>query len=205
MDDDDYRRGVLTNHKVFGEATAILAGDALLVNAYELIASDPLLSDSVSRSLILLLAQCSGANGMIGGQQLDMLNEDQPLTIDQLMQIHRLKTGCLIEFALVGGGIIALKDPHTLQILKEIAHHIGIAFQIQDDILDVVGDATVIGKPIHSDEKNNKYTYVSLLGIEGAKTKLMNHYEQAKTCLKQISTRSSLLEELFKLIVERTK
>lgn len=205
MDNDDFRRGKLTNHKVFGEAAAILAGDALLVNAFELITLDERIDDTVKVKLLSLLAHNSGARGMIGGQQLDIENEDKTLDLDLLKKINEHKTGKLIEFALLAAAIIAKKEVSVLNTLKQVSYHIGIAFQIQDDILDVVGNKSIIGKPIHSDEKNHKSTYVSLLGLERAKDELMNHYEKALNLLDSLAMNGELLKEIFKLIVERDK
>lgn len=205
MDDDDYRRGKLTNHKVFGEATAILAGDALLVNAFEMITRDPLLTDYQKVQLIRELAACSGANGMIGGQQLDIENEQLPITLEELMTIHEHKTGKLLQFALLAGGIISNQTEAVLNRLKNAAYHIGIAFQIKDDLLDVCGDAEVIGKPINSDEKNHKTTYVTLLGLEESNQKCEMHYQKAIDIIHELKMNDSILEELFKLIIKRNK
>ncbi|QVK19211.1 polyprenyl synthetase family protein [Mycoplasmatota bacterium] len=205
MDNDDYRRGKLTNHKVYGEATAVLAGDALLINALQLITRDQSLPDNIKISLIETLTTCSGANGMIGGQQLDIENEDRVLDLEMLKKIDQHKTGKLLEFALVGGGIIANQKKTVLSILKEASYHIGIAFQIKDDILDVIGNKTIIGKPINSDEKNNKYTYVRLLGLEQSKQHLQDHYEKALNLIHHLNINSHLIEEIFKLIIERDK
>jgi geranylgeranyl diphosphate synthase, type II len=203
MDDDDYRRGKLTNHKVFGEATAVLAGDALLVNAYELIASDDCLTDNQKVKIMLELAKCSGANGMIGGQELDIENEGKSISLEQLIQIHEHKTGKLLEFALVAGGMIANADECQLTLLRESAHHIGLAFQIKDDILDVIGDEAIIGKKVHSDEKNNKSTYVNLLGLQEAKNTLQYHYDEALKRIQQVSGNTSVLEQLYQIIIDR--
>lgn len=203
MDNDDYRRGKLTNHKVFGEATAILAGDSLLVNSYQLIANDELLKPEIRLKLIDKLASCSGANGMIGGQQLDIENENQKISLEMINKINLHKTGKLIEFALVAPAIIAEKDQDFLDKLKEISVHIGIAFQIKDDILDVVGNKTLLGKPINSDQKNQKSTYVSELGLQKANERLVFHYEKAKEILTSLNIKSQLMEEIFSIIIKR--
>jgi geranylgeranyl diphosphate synthase type II len=205
MDDDDYRRGKLTNHKVFGEATAVLAGDALLVNAFQLIATDELLTDAKKVRLICELAHCSGANGMIGGQQLDIENEKNQTSLAGLMEIHANKTAKLLQFALVAGGIIAGATENQIDLLRQSAFHIGIAFQIKDDILDVIGDEQVIGKHIHSDEKNDKSTYVKVLGLQSAENTLQYHYNEALADLKKCGITSGNLEGLFHLIVNRNK
>lgn len=203
MDDDDYRRGKLTNHRVFGEATAILAGDALLLHAFELIATDDRLEDSVKVSLIKQLSQSSGANGMVGGQQLDIENEGKPLTLEALETINANKTGQLILFSLLAGGLIAGVDGTTLERLRKISHHIGLAFQIQDDILDVIGDEALLGKATLQDEKNNKTTYVRLLGLEPAKIEVKHHFDQAINELKRLRLNSNFLHQLLQLMIER--
>lgn len=205
MDDDDYRRGKLTNHKVFGEAGAILAGDALLVNAFQLICEDKYLTTNQQVSLINYLCICSGANGMIGGQQIDIENENQQIDINFLMKIHAHKTGKLIEFALVAGAIIANQNDQVISVLKEASYHIGIAFQIKDDLLDVVGNKDLIGKSTNSDEKNHKITYVSLLGLDKCFEKLNEHYQRSLKLIKNLDIDTSLIEEIFNLIIERNK
>ncbi len=205
MDNDDYRRGKLTNHKVFGEATAILAGDSLLVNPFQLIARDDRLNSEIKVSLIEELAKSSGANGMIGGQQLDIENENKEIDIEMLKKIDYHKTGKLVEFALVAPAIIAKQSDKVISVIRNVSYHIGIAFQIKDDILDVVGSKELIGKPLNSDEKNHKYTYVSLLGLDKAKEALNNHYHEALNLIKSLKIDTYLIEEIFKLIVERNK
>jgi len=203
MDNDDYRRGKLTNHKIYGQATAILAGDALLVNAFHLIACCPLLPDGIKVALIESLGSCSGANGMIGGQELDIENEDNVLNLAMLKKINEHKTGKLLEFALLSGAIITNQKKEVLTILKEASYHIGIAFQIKDDILDVIGNKALIGKPTNSDEKNHKCTYVSLLGIDQANIELMFHYKKALSLIHQLNINSNLMEAIFELIIKR--
>ncbi len=205
MDNDDYRRGKLTNHKVFGEATAILAGDSLLVDSFQLISCDNWLKNDVKVKLVNLLSMCSGANGMIGGQQLDIENETKRKMIEKLMHINYHKTGKLIEFALIGGAIIANQNDKILDTLKKASYHIGIAFQVKDDILDVVGNKTLMGKPNNSDEKNHKTTYVSLLGLEQSNRELLNHYQKALDYITSLGIQESILRNIFQLIVERNK
>ena len=203
MDDDDYRRGKLTNHKVFGEATAILAGDAFLVHANQLICDDRHLTNEKKVELIHYLASSSGANGMIGGQQLDMEFENQTITLNDLMSMHQSKTGRLFEFSLVAGAIISSQPCEVKKRLKQAASHIGIAFQIRDDILDCIGDETLLGKNVKQDEFHNKSTYVSILGIDEATRLLEKHYHLAIKELEQIEFNKSLLHTLFKLMIER--
>ncbi len=203
MDDDDYRRGKLTNHKVFGEASAILSGDALLVNAFQLISEDKYLTPNQKISLVKNLAICSGANGMIGGQQIDVENENKQIDLDFLMKINAHKTGKLIEFSLVAGAIIANQNEQVISVLKKVSFHIGIAFQIKDDLLDVIGNKEIIGKLTNSDEKNHKITYVSLLGIDKCNKKLTEHYQKSMDLIRSLNINSSFIEEIFKLIIER--
>lgn len=169
MDDDDMRRGNPSCHKMFGEATALLAGDALLTHAFELIASADL-PDSIISQATMLLAQNAGVGGMIGGQALDLLYEEKvEPNVSQVMDVYRMKTGALISAACLLGCISAGADETKLAFASKFAYNLGVAFQIQDDILDIEGDEEVIGKPVGSDSENDKSTYVSMVGIEKAK------------------------------------
>ncbi|MDY0396486.1 polyprenyl synthetase family protein [Virgibacillus halophilus] len=174
MDDDDYRRGKLTNHKMFDEATAILAGDALLTNSFGLIANDGQLTAEEKVEILGLLSLCSGPAGMVAGQFLDMEAEDKKSTLQQLEQIHSLKTGELIRFAVYAGAYLGNANETQLTYLNKFAYQLGLLFQVQDDILDVVGDAGKLGKSVGSDEGNLKSTYPKLLGIDGAIAKKRN-------------------------------
>lgn len=167
MDDDSLRRGKPTNHKVFGEATAILAGDGLLTEAFHLVAKSDLTAD-IKNQLLGDLAKASGTHGMIAGQMLDISNENKKISLSELKQMHGRKTGALIEFAVSAGSQLGSAPVAVKEHLKVFAEAVGIAFQIRDDLLDVIGDETVIGKKIGADAKLNKSTYVSLLGLEGA-------------------------------------
>ncbi len=167
MDNDDMRRGKPSCHKRFDEATALLAGDALLTEAFGLIA-DSELSDSQKVMAIGLLSQNSGVLGMIGGQVIDLKYESESPTLEQLFSVHKLKTGALISAACLMGCIIGNATESQLAAASSFAYNLGIAFQIKDDILDVVGDAETLGKPVGSDADNNKTTYVSLAGLEKA-------------------------------------
>lgn len=167
MDDDDLRRGLPTNHLKYDEATAILAGDALLTSAFEVIIS-PELSAEQNVQLIQLLSETAGHRGMIGGQMSDIKGENKSLGLEELESIHSRKTGELLRFALQGAGIISNQPENICQILGELGLQIGIAYQIRDDILDLTGTEEELGKPIGSDEKKNKSTYPALLGLDGA-------------------------------------
>ncbi|WP_208558631.1 polyprenyl synthetase family protein [Marinilactibacillus kalidii] len=185
MDDDDMRRGKPTNHIQFSESTAILAGDALLTYAFEVITSSEI-EPSKQIRLIRELAVTSGYEGMIGGQQADMDGENASLTIEELESIHARKTGELIRYAMFAGGVIADCESSERVLLENIAKKIGIAYQIRDDILDVVGDANELGKATGADSKLGKSTYPALLGLKKAKERLQTELDTAKKSVDQI-------------------
>ncbi|WP_027107755.1 polyprenyl synthetase family protein [Lacticigenium naphthae] len=187
MDDDDLRRGKPTNHKVFDESTAILAGDALLTKAFEIIGKNSQNESKIKIELITLLAQAAGHNGMIGGQQSDMEAEHKNITLLELESIHLRKTGALLRFALQAAGILTKQDKKVITILGEIADKIGLAYQIRDDILDRVETTETLGKPAGSDIKREKNTYPSLLGIENAYKSYANQMNDAKILVQELS------------------
>lgn len=201
FDNDDYRRGKLTNHKAFDEQTAILAGDALLTYSFENLANS-FYSDSLKVKLIKLLANYSGKDGMIKGQSLDKEFEGKQVSIDDLLQMDNLKTGKLITVALLGACYIANKEEY-LNLFEQVGKKLGIAFQIQDDILDVTADVKQLGKST-SDKENNKSTYVSLLSLNKAKdlvTTLLteindllsdekNHFDNTKELIAKLANRT---------------
>ncbi|EIT87323.1 geranylgeranyl pyrophosphate synthase [Fictibacillus macauensis ZFHKF-1] len=203
MDDDDFRRGKPTNHKVFGEATAVLAGDGLLTVSFELIAASPHYTADQKVALLALLAKAAGAEGMVGGQMADMESEDQQLTLTELQRVHERKTGKLLEAAVSFGAILGGVSNEAFDHLQRYSYHLGIAFQIQDDILDVQGDSQVMGKQVGSDEHNNKSTYPKLLTLQGAKDQLMGHLAQAKTHLTQAGIQTELLASIADYVVQR--
>jgi geranylgeranyl diphosphate synthase, type II len=203
MDDDDLRRGKPTNHKMFGEAAAILAGDGLLTYSFQLIAEDTALTTDQKVKLISLLARCAGPEGMVGGQVADIEGENKLLTVQELENIHVHKTGKLLIFSALAGGIISGVSENELEQLERFSYHIGLAFQIQDDILDIEGSEEMIGKPVGSDESKHKSTYPSLLTMKGAKEKLQFHLDEALTALTAMPVDSSLLAEIARLIVSR--
>lgn len=182
MDDDDLRRGKPTNHKIYGEALAILSGDALLTESFHLVATMKV-DSSIRTELIRLLAKASGSEGMIAGQVEDILGEDKRITLKELQRMHSKKTGALIQFAVEAGVVLSSQQFEVKKWLLEYAQNIGIAFQVRDDLLDVIGDEKKIGKKIGADEAHNKNTYVSLLGLEGAKLAFSNHCELAEESL----------------------
>ena len=186
MDNDDYRRGKLTNHKVYGEWKAILAGDALLTKAFELIANDKNLEAETKVKVISRLAHDSGNLGMVGGQTLDMDSENTPIELHTLEQIHKAKTGALLKFSILSAADIANVNKEILNTLDCFSEHLGLMFQIKDDLLDIYGDEAKLGKATGSDIENDKSTYVSLLGQNGADEKLKSHTESAYACLARL-------------------
>ncbi|MCD5001801.1 polyprenyl synthetase family protein [Enterococcus saccharolyticus] len=186
MDDDDLRRGKPTNHKVYGEALAILAGDGLLTAAFELLSISEI-EPTEKILLIQLLAKAAGTHGMVAGQVADMQSEHQQVPLDELMAIHKRKTGALIRFAIVAGGILANQSEGTIAYLDQFAQHLGLAFQIRDDLLDVVGTTEELGKTANRDEQLEKSTYPGLLGLEDAKLALTNEIKAAETVLEQLA------------------
>lgn len=205
MDNDDYRRGKLTNHKVFGEAMAILAGDALLTYAFYILANHnhPSLSAETKLKMIADLALYSGAKGMVGGQVADIEGDRRQLTLEELEFIHQHKTADLLICSVRLGCYAAGADEEQLHFLSIYAKHIGHAFQIQDDILDVVGDPSKLGKNIGSDQENQKSTYVSLLGLDAAKAELYKHKELAKEALLNLDIKQGLLLDLAEYMIAR--
>lgn len=185
MDNDDFRRGKPTNHKVFGEAMAILAGDALLTHAFKLVADAAARGVSAETTLAISgeLAVLAGASGMVGGQVADMLGEQGITAIRELEYIHLHKTSDLIIFAVKSGARIGGANARQLELLEIYGRNIGLAFQIQDDILDLVGDAVKLGKPTNSDVEQRKVTYPFLIGMEESKALVASLTEQAKTAI----------------------
>lgn len=204
MDDDDYRRGKLTNHKVFGDALAILAGDAMQALAFQCLTRTASLAPTQQVELIRLLSEASGAEGMVGGQVLDLEGEARSLNVDELEAIHVRKTGALLSFSIEAGAILAQLCDDKKGQLKRYAHHIGLAFQIKDDILDVTSTTEQLGKPANSDEAQNKSTYPALLGIDGATEQMYARYEEALDALRFLEKEDALLAQFAHYIVERT-
>ncbi len=203
MDNDDFRRGKLTNHKVYGEALAILAGDGLLTFSFGVLARLKEVSAENKLELIHLLSKAAGAEGMVGGQVLDIESERKKVTVDELETIHINKTGALLSFSIEAGAILAEVDDNIRKALTDFGFHIGLAFQIQDDILDIEGTTEELGKTAGKDVASEKNTYPSLLTLNGAKDKRDWHYNQAIVSLRQISNKPGLLDELAAYIVNR--
>lgn len=194
MDNDDFRRGKPTNHKKFGDAIAILAGDGLLTGAFELIAAADGLSSEQRIAAVATLAQAAGANGMVGGQVLDMIGEGKALNADQVELLQSLKTGALIRAAAHMGCIAADASDTISCAVDQYAQKIGLAFQVRDDILDVIGDPEQLGKPIGSDEKEKKSTFVTLLGVERCQEWVMELSREAEDALRGIQHNEFLIE-----------
>jgi geranylgeranyl diphosphate synthase, type II len=205
MDDDDLRRGKPTNHKVFGEAVAVLAGDALLTYSFQLIAgiNHPDVTPEMKLALIAEISQSAGAEGMVGGQIADMEGENKQLTIDELEYMHEHKTGKLLQASILSGAILAEANAEQREHLRQFAFHLGLAFQIRDDILDIEGSEEVIGKPVGSDMTNHKSTYPALLTLEGAKDKLREQIQLAHAALAATNLPTTILSELTDLIANR--
>ncbi len=206
MDDDDLRRGQPSCHIAFDEATAILAGDALQSLAFEILSSDnPPIDQQQQLSMIQTLSQAIGAQGMVAGQALDMAASSQNCQQQQLQTIHQLKTGALIEASVLLGAIAAKQiDTGTLQALRQFGQHIGLAFQIQDDILDATQSSETLGKPSQSDLKADKATYASLLGLKHAEQWRDQQLKEAITALSTLPINGEPLIDLAKKLALRT-
>ena len=203
MDNDDMRRGRPSCHKAFGEDTALLAGDALLTLAFKTAAeTDGIPADRVLKA-IAVLAENAGISGMVGGQVEDLAFEKSGATIEQLRGMYLKKTSCLLSAGAVCGSILAGADEEELKYAAEYAEKLGLAFQIIDDILDCTSDEKTLGKPIGSDEKNGKTTYVTLLGIDGAKAEAERLSNEALTALCKIKGDNAALRELTADLLDR--
>ncbi len=204
MDDDDLRRGQPTNHKVFGEAVAILAGDNLLAHAFVPLADLDAQKFDARHILAVIkkFAELTGSYGMIAGQVIDMQSEGKKIDLERLQKLHRYKTGALIRLAVIAPAILCGAEKTKLHSLALYADQIGLAFQIADDILDVTGDAT-LGKDIGSDAENNKATYVTLLGLDQAKIEAKKALTNALTALDNFGEKATALRHLAEFIVSR--
>jgi geranylgeranyl diphosphate synthase type II len=209
MDNDDLRRGKPTNHKVFGDAMAVLAGDGLLNYAVEtmLQGTQSLDGEMLTNYLaaMRIIMGASGISGMIGGQVADILSEEQVISLEEMDYIHMHKTGALLEACVQSGCLIAGAEPATQGRLISYSQRIGLAFQIVDDILDIEGNEEDLGKPIGSDEKNHKSTFVSLYGLKASKLKVDELEREALEMLKPIGVNTGFLEDLASYICHRQK
>jgi len=204
MDNDDYRRGQLTNHKKFGEDLAILAGDSLFLDAFGCVAEADLPA-SIRVQLIALLSDASGTAGMVAGQVLDMEGEGASLNLDQLQVIHANKTGRLLAYPFQAAGILLELEPAVATLLEEIGLHLGLAFQIRDDILDVTADFASLGKTPQKDLQAEKSTYPALLGLDGAQAYLDRELDACEDLLDRISNQVSFEGTGIKNIIERLR
>ena len=207
MDNDDYRRGKLTNHKVFGEGMAILAGDGLLTAAFEQMLLQEGVDAACLTQVVREIAAAAGPAGMVGGQAIDLAatGQAQPWNQEELRFMHRAKTGALFRAALRGGGLLAGASQEQLAALTTYAEEFGLAFQITDDILDVTGDEATIGKPVGSDERNEKETYVSLYSLDGARRMAEESVQRALAALEIFSAEADVLRNLATYLVSREK
>ena len=210
MDNDEYRRGKKTTHAVYGEAMGILAGDALLNLAYETAAKafDMEVADTRVARAFTVLAKKAGVYGMVGGQVVDVESEksdDCPITREKLDFIYRLKTGALIESSMMIGAILAGASSDEVSRVEQIAAKLGLAFQIQDDVLDVTSTLEVLGKPVGSDEKNNKATYVTFEGLDKAVSDVERISKEAEEQLDDLGYDDAFLKELFEYLIHREK
>jgi len=210
MDNDEYRRGKKTTHAVYGETMGILAGDALLNYAFET-AAEAFSEEEVNTSFLKayqVLARKAGAYGMIGGQVVDIETEGMPaekVTIDRLEYIYLLKTAALLESSLMIGAILGGATADEVAIMEQIGRKVGIAFQIQDDVLDVTSSMEVLGKPIGSDEKNHKVTYVTLVGLDKAKEEVAHLSNEALELVEKLPVKSEFLKETILYLIHREK
>lgn len=203
MDDDELRRGQATCHIAFDEATAMLVGDALQARAFELLSEAPDLSAQTRIQLVQSLAAAAGARGMAGGQAIDIAAADRVISLEHLEAMHSLKTGALIRAAVRIGGLCAGANEQQLNTLDDYADAIGLAFQVQDDLLDVESDSATLGKNQGSDVARNKPTYVSLLGIEGTRSKAAELSADALMALESFGEEADLLREIARYITHR--
>ncbi len=205
MDNDDYRRGRLTNHKVYGEAMAVLAGDGLLTLAFEVMLEQKNVDPKVLVEVVREMAMCAGNFGMVGGQGLDLDAEGKQISAEELRKLHAGKTGALFIAAIRGGAHLAGATDEQLLALTKFADLLGLAFQITDDILDVESTTEELGKPVGSDEKNHKSTYVSLYGLQAAHELAQKTVDEALACLDSFGENAEALREITKMMTNRKK
>jgi geranylgeranyl diphosphate synthase type II len=207
MDDDDFRRGRPTNHRVYGEAGAILAGDALLTEAFLLLSRAQTFPGTAAETVLQVIqtiARAAGSQGMVGGQVVDMASEGQQIDLATLESIHNRKTGALILAALQTGVLLGGGSPQALAAVSGYGRAAGLAFQVADDILDVVGDQALLGKDVGSDQARGKVTYPSLLGLEGARLRARELMEEAMAALQPLGAAAVPLREIARFIVDRS-
>ena len=205
MDNDDYRRGRLTNHKVYGAGIATLAGDALLTLAFEVLLRQKGVSPETLVRVVREVSTAAGPDGMVGGQALDLASEGKHIDRETLCRMHMAKTGALFRAAVRSGAILAGANDAKLAALTEYAEAFGLAFQITDDILDVTGDEAAIGKPVGSDERNHKSTYVTLTSLDEAKSLAREAVDRAHKALAPLGEKAAFLDELAEYLITRDR
>ena len=205
MDDDDLRRGKPTNHVVYGEALALLAGDGLLTRAFEVALNNSELLPNITVDALKIIVQAAGTEGMIGGQVIDMESEDKDVDSVTLMTMHLCKTGALIMAAAKMGALVGGASKEDILKMESFSRYLGIAFQIKDDILDVEGNAELLGKPIGSDKTNHKTTFVSLYGIEQAKKMLEDYTTKAIDIISEYGENAEFLKEFSNYLLSRDR
>lgn len=204
MDDDDLRRGKPSCHVKFGEATALLAGDALLTHAFQTAAGAKCATPESIAECVRILSKCAGVNGMIGGQVIDLESEGKAIGIDTVITLNALKTSCLLQAAAMLGCAVSCADNAVMTAAENYGFNLGLAFQIVDDILDVTGDISVLGKPIGSDAENNKSNFVSLLGLDEAKKQARLYTDKAIESLEIFGIKADDLRELTNELISRS-
>lgn len=207
IDNDDYRRGRLTTHKVYGEAMGVLSGVALLNYAYETMFRAFDMTEDKDRVIraVRIMSKKTGIYGMLGGQSVDVENDGKPVEKELLDYIYKHKTSALLEASMMAGAVLAGADEEQTSMIEKAASDIGLAFQIQDDILDVTSTSEELGKPVHSDEKNNKVTYVTLFGIEEAAEQVRALSKRALSVLDRLPDKNEFLTELVMEMAHRRK
>ncbi|MGG5462443.1 polyprenyl synthetase family protein [Clostridium sp. B9] len=204
MDNDDLRRGMPTNHKKFGEAIAVLAGDALLNEAMKVLIDYSLEYGRDSLRATKIIADAAGSDGMIGGQIVDIINEEkEEISLDELNYMHLKKTGELIKASIMSGAVLAGASERDITKLEDFGYKLGLAFQIKDDILDVVGNAEDLGKNVHKDQDCNKNNYITIFGLEECKNKCISLTEECIEILNSIEGNTEPIKELTRKLLER--
>lgn len=207
LDNDDYRRGRLTTHKVYGEAMGVLSGVSLLNYAYETMLKTFEMTSDADRVIraLKIMSEKTGIHGMLGGQSVDVENDGKEISREMLDYIYEHKTSALIEASMMAGAVLGGADEEQTVLIEKAASAIGMAFQIQDDILDVTSTSQELGKPVHSDEKNHKVTYVTLFGVEKASEQVLQFSEQAQSILGNLSNKNKFLTALIMEMASRRK
>lgn len=203
MDNDDFRRGKPSNHKAFGEAIAVLAGDALLNEAFNIMINYSLQSGKKELTACQKIGEAAGAEGMIGGQVVDILSENKAISSDELLYMHRKKTGALIAASITAAAVLAEASDDNIDLLEQFGEKLGLAFQIKDDVLNVTGSKELLGKSVNSDMYNNKTNFISAYGLEESKKMCEKLTEECIDLLENLNKDTSLLKELTIFLLKR--